>query len=140
MRLLALDVGDRRIGVAMSDPDGILASPFTTLERQAKDRSLEEILRIAEENDVAEIIVGIPYLMSGRVGPQARITMDYADSLAKQTHLPIRRVDERLSSIQAERLLRESGVRPSENKGKIDAAAAAIILQAYLDSNRDSSR
>lgn len=140
MRLLALDVGDRRIGVAMSDPDGILASPLTTLERQAKDRSLEEILRIAEENDVAEIIVGIPYLMSGRVGPQARITMDYADKLAQRTDLPIQRVDERLSSVQAERMIRETGARPSEDKGKIDAAAAAVILQAYLDSNRDSNR
>ncbi|MCH8826894.1 MAG: Holliday junction resolvase RuvX [Chloroflexi bacterium] len=140
MRLLALDVGDRRIGVAMSDPDGILASPLTTIERQAKDSSLEQILRIAEENDVAEIIVGIPYLMSGRVGPQARITMDYVDKLAQRTDLPIQRVDERLSSVQAERMLRQSGVRPSENKGKIDAAAAAILLQSYLDSNRDSIR
>ena len=140
MRLLALDIGDRRIGVAMSDPDGILASPLTTIQRQANDSSLDEILHIAEENDVAGIVIGIPYLMSGRVGPQARITMDYAASLAKRTDLPIRRVDERLSSVQAERMIRESGGRPSEDKGKIDAVAAAVILQSYLDSSRDSNR
>ena len=140
MRLLALDVGDRRIGVAMSDPDGILASPLTTLEREANDSSLNEILRIAEENDVGGIVVGIPYLMSGRVGPQARITMDYAASLARRTDLPIHRVDERLSSVQAERMIRETGGRPSEDKGKIDAVAAAVILQAYLESRRGSGK
>ena len=140
MRLLALDVGDRRIGVAMSDPDGILASPLTTLEREANDGSLNEILRLAEENDVGGIVVGIPYLMSGRVGPQARITMDYAASLARRTDLPIHRVDERLSSVQAERMIRETGGRPSEDKGKIDAVAAAVILQAYLESRRGSGK
>jgi len=136
MRMLALDVGDRRIGVAMCDPDGILASPLTTIERQADDKSLDDILRIAEENDIAEIVVGIPYSMSGRVGPQTRITMDYVDLLAKRTDLPIRRVDERLSSVQAERMLRQSGIQPSRNKGKIDAVAAAILLQSYLDSRK----
>lgn len=136
MRMLALDVGDRRIGVAMCDPDGILASPLTTIERQADDKSLDDILRIAEENDIAEIVVGIPYFMSGRVGPQTRITMDYVDLLAKRTDLPIRRVDERLSSVQAERMLRQSGIQPSRNKGKIDAVAAAILLQSYLDSRK----
>jgi putative Holliday junction resolvase len=136
MRLIALDVGDKRIGVAMCDPDRILASPLTTLIRQTKDTSLDEILQIARENDVAEIVIGIPYSMSGRVGPQARITMDYADSLADKTDLPIHRIDERLSSVQAERMIRESGGRPSENKGKIDSVAAAIILQAYLDSRK----
>lgn len=136
MRLLALDVGDKRIGVAMCDPDGILASPLTTIIRQTNDKSLDEILQIAQENEVAEIVVGIPYSMSGRVGPQTRITMDYADSLAKQTEIPIRRVDERLSSVQAERMIREGGGKPSQDKGKIDAVAAAIILQAYLDSKK----
>lgn len=136
MRSLALDIGGKRIGVAMSDPDGILASPLITIERHENDTSSDEILRIARDNQVAEIVVGIPYLMSGRVGPQARITMDYADSLAQKTSLPIRRVDERLSSVQAERMLRETGTRPSEDKGKIDTAAAAIILQAYLDSRK----
>ena len=136
MRLIALDVGDKRIGVAMCDPDRILASPLTTLIRQTKDTSLDEILQIARENDVAEIVIGIPYSMSGRVGPQARITMDYAGSLADKTDLPIHRIDERLSSVQAERMIRESGGRPSENKGKIDSVAAAIILQAYLDSRK----
>ena len=136
MRLIALDVGDKRIGVALCDPDGILASPLTTLVRQAKDTSLDEILQIVEENDVAEIVIGIPYSMSGRVGPQTRITMDYADSLAGKTDLPIHRIDERLSSVQAKRMIREAGARPSENKGKIDSVAAAIILQAYLDSKK----
>ena len=136
MRTIALDIGDRRIGVAMCDPDGILASPFTTIERQPDDSSLDEILQIAQSNDVAEIVVGIPYSMSGRVGPQTRVTMDYVEALEKHTDLPIRRVDERLSSVQAERMLRESGVQPSKNKGRVDAVAAAILLQAYLDSGK----
>ena len=135
MRILALDVGDRRIGVALSDPLGILASPLTTIERATLDSkaTIDDILVVAEEHEVAEILVGIPYLMSGRIGAQARITLDFAQAVAERTDIPITRIDERLSSVQAERMLAQSGRASEQDRGRTDAAAAAVILQAYLD-------
>lgn len=135
MRILALDIGDRRIGVALSDPLGILASPLTTIERATPDSesAIADILAIAEEREAAEILVGIPYLMSGRIGAQARVTLEFAAALADRAGIPVTRIDERLSSVQADRMLAQSGASSRREKGDIDAAAAAVILQAYLD-------
>ena len=135
MRTLALDVGDRRIGVALSDPLGILASPLTTIERSTPDTeaAIHAILALAEEYEADEVLVGIPYLMSGRVGAQARITIDFAEALAERTQIPVAHIDERLSSVQADRMLSQSGVSTTRDKGRTDAAAAAVILQSYLD-------
>ncbi len=140
MRILALDVGNRHIGVAMSDPLRLLASPLTTIERVGKtpqdaasDAAIDAVLDLATEHGVGEIVVGIPYLMSGRVGAQARITAAFAEALARRTSLPVTLVDERLSSVQAERLLAQGGASASQRKTRVDAAAAAVILQAYLD-------
>ena len=135
MRILALDVGDRRIGVALSDPLGMLASPLTTIERSTPDTeaAIDDILAIAEEHEVGEILVGIPYLMSGRIGAQARITIDFAAALAERTHITVTRIDERLSSVQADRMLSQSGASTTRDKGRTDSAAAAVILQSYLD-------
>lgn len=142
MRILALDVGDRRIGVALSDPLGILASPLTTIERSTPDAEavIDAILAIVEEHEAAEILVGIPYLMSGRIGAQARITLDFAQALAECTCIPITHIDERLSSVQAERMLAQSGRASEQDRGRTDAAAAAVILQAYLDANAHISK
>jgi len=141
MRIIALDVGERRIGVALSDPTGTLATPLATIEQPSDDirPTLDEIVRLVQENEASEIVVGIPVLLSGREGSQARTTRDFVRRLAERTAVPIRRVDERLSSVQAERMLRDSGAKPSREKGRIDAAAAAIILQSYLDSARRPS-
>ena len=135
MRILALDVGDRRIGVALSDPLGMLASPLTTIERRTPDiaAAIDTILALAEQHEAAEILVGIPYLMSGRIGAQTRITLDFADELAACAKIPITRIDERLSSVQAERMLAQSSASDTRDKGRTDSAAAAVILQAYLD-------
>jgi len=135
VRILALDVGDRRIGVALSDPLGMLASPLTTIERATSDAAgaIHAILALAEEHEAGEILVGIPYLMSGRIGAQARITIDFAEALAERTHIPVTRIDERLSSVQADRMLSQSGASTTRDKGRTDAAAAAVILQSYLD-------
>ena len=135
MRIMALDVGDRRIGVALSDPLGMLASPLTTIERTTPgtDAAIDAVLALAKEHEAAEILVGIPYLMSGRIGAQARITLDFAAALADRTHIPIVHTDERLSSVQADRMLAQSGGASARGKGRTDAAAAAVILQAYLD-------
>ena len=141
MRILALDVGDRRIGVALSDPLGMLASPLTTIERNGAadiDAAVSAIASVADQHSASEIIVGIPYLMSGRIGAQARITLEFAAALDACTPLPITQVDERLSSAQAARMLAQSGDASARggrdrDKGRVDAAAAAVMLQAYLD-------
>ena len=131
MRALGLDVGDRRIGLALSDPTGMLASPFGFVERGPSD--IADILRVAEENKVAEIVVGLPLSMSGSSGAQAGKVRTFIRDLKSQTDLPIRTVDERLSTVQAQGMLRQSGRRRQRDRGQLDAAAAAVILQAYLD-------
>ncbi len=134
MSILALDVGDSRIGVAMSE--GFLAAPLTTIHRRNEAVDVREVLRLAEEYGAEEIVVGMPLSLSGQVGPQAKRVARFAEALAEQTSLPIVPVDERYSTVEAERLLRQAGVRPSEEKARVDAAAAAVILQSYLDSRR----
>ncbi len=131
MRALGLDVGDRRVGLALSDPTGFLASPFGFVERGPSD--LADIARIAEENEVAEIVVGLPLSMSGDSGVQAGKVRGFIRELRSQTDLPIKTVDERLSTVQAQGMLQQSGRRRRGDRGQLDAAAAAVILQAYLD-------
>ena len=132
MRALGLDVGDRRIGLALSDPTGFLASPFGFVERGPSD--LADIVRVAEENEVVEIVVGLPLSMSGDSGVQAGKVRGFIRELRSQTDLPIKTVDERLSTVQAQGMLRQSGRRRRDrDRGELDAAAAAVILQAYLD-------
>ena len=130
MRVLGLDVGDRRVGLALSDPTGFLASPFGFVDRGPSD--LADIAGIAEENEVAEIVVGLPLSMSGDSGAQAGKVRGFIRELRSHTDLPIKTVDERLSTVQAEGMLRQSG-RRQRDRGQLDAAAAAVILQAYLD-------
>ncbi len=137
MRILALDVGDRRIGLAISDPTGMLASPLGHVERG--DADVAETLRVAAENDAEEIVVGIPLTMSGASGEQAGKTRAFVRSLRNATAIPVRAVDERLSTAQAERLLRDAGRgrrRRRGGRGRVDASAAAVILQAHLDARR----
>ena len=133
-----MDFGERRIGVALSDPLRMLASPLTTIERARPDTdtAIDAVLALAERHEATEILVGIPYLMSGRIGAQARITLDFAQALARRATVPITHADERLSSVQADRMLTQSGRGPEQDKGRTDAAAAAVILQAYLDAKR----
>ena len=131
--VLALDVGDRRIGVAACDPTGTLASPVTTIERSGEASDIEAVLGLASERGAAEIVVGMPLSMSGGRGPQARKVEEFTRALASAASVPVNVIDERLSSAQAERLMREAGRRPSVNRALVDAAAATVILQAYLD-------
>ena len=136
MRVLALDFGERRIGVALSDPTRMLASPLTTLSRGRDGSDVAEVLRLAAENDVGEIVIGMPVSLSGRRGPQADRVTRFAEALRRATDIPVLSADERYSTVQAERSLRESGVEPSRERSRVDAAAAAVILQSYLDSKR----
>lgn len=139
MRIMALDFGERRTGVAVSDPLRMFATPVTTIESDGEDATIDEVIRLADENEVAEIIVGMPISLSGRKGPQARLVSQFVSALAERVDVPVKTIDERYSSVDAERIIRESGRSPSRNKARVDAVAAAIILQSYLDSKRVSS-
>ncbi len=136
MRVLALDVGDRRIGVAVSDPTGVLATPLLAVDRADPASELNELLRLIDQHEASEIVVGFPRTLQGDVGPQARKVRRFVASLSERTDVPVATVDERLSTVQAERMLSESPGRGSRDRGRVDAAAAAVILQSYLDSQR----
>ena len=136
MRVLALDVGDNRIGTALSDPTGFLASPLTTITRSSEPEDIDSVLRLAQQNDVEAIVVGLPLSLSGRAGPQAKKVTGFTARLSERAAVPVKSVDERYSTAQAERLLRQAGAKPSEDRARVDAAAAAVILQSYLDSQK----
>lgn len=134
-RILGLDVGDRRIGVALSDPGGILASPLTIIDRDIEAQAIEAIRDIIRDRDVARIIVGLPILMSGKIGLQAEKVQAFVAELRQQTATPIELRDERLTTVTAVRLKQASSPRKVKRKTRYDAMAAAIILQEYLDEN-----
>lgn len=134
-RTMALDYGARRIGVAMSDPTRTIASPLETLQRRAGKRPpWVEIARIVRENEVDEAVVGLPLDLSGDETEWTREVRAFGDDLARRTGLPVRWIDERLTSVAAERAVRAIGLKRGEReqKERIDAAAAALILSAYL--------
>ena len=137
-RLLGLDIGSKRIGVAISDELGMLASPVAMVLRGRNDRA--EFRALIAEWKPDKLVAGLPTGLSGREGPQAAETRAYADALAAELGLPLDYWDERLSSAVAERSLIESGVRRDKRKEKIDAMAAAVMLQGYLDNQRFRNR
>ena len=139
MKVMALDVGEKRIGVAVSDATGLLASPVTAIESEDEPERLEAVLALAAEHEVGEIVVGLPLSLSGRTGPQARQVLRFTSVLAARTAVPVTTVDERYSTVEAQRLLRDAGVEVSRDKGRLDAAAAAVVLQSYLDSGNAKS-
>lgn len=130
-RVLGLDVGEKRIGVAVSDDGQILSTPFGMVE-QGK-RSIAEIDRIVQETGAVAIVAGLPTGMSGREGAQAAETRRFADAVADELGLPLAYWDERLTSSQAERMLIEAGVSRKDRRGQIDALAASLMLQTFLD-------
>lgn len=131
-----MDFGSRRIGVAISDPAGIMAQPLTVIERRNKDADMVAISKLIEEYKVDEIVIGLPVSMTGELGPQAKVVLEYADSLKEMIKVPIRTWDERLTTALAERTLLESEVKRGQRKEIIDKIAAATMLQSYLDSKR----
>jgi putative Holliday junction resolvase len=134
-RLLGVDVGSVRVGVAVSDPSGILATPLVTLGRDERDGSdLRRLAELVTEYEVIEVVVGLPRTLAGREGPAAEAARGYADTLAPLLEVPIRMVDERLTTVVASRSLRERGVRGRKQRAVVDQAAAVAILQGWLDS------
>ncbi len=132
---LGIDVGKVRVGVAISDPDGILATPLVTLARGRDD--LQQVAALVREHEVAEVVVGLPVTLAGREGPAAADSRNYAQSLAQVIEpVPVRLSDERMSTVVASRRLSERGVRGRRQRAVVDQAAAVEILQVWLDSRR----
>ncbi len=136
LRTLGLDVGESRIGVAVSDPTGTITSPLAAIRRANLEEDIRAVTTLAEEQEAEAIVVGLPISLNGRMGPQARRTQEFIRSLSSQSPVPVHTQDERFSTVEAERLLRDAGRAPSRDKGLRDSAAACVILQAYLDARR----
>ena len=138
MRSLGLDIGDKRIGVALSDPDGVLATPFTIISRKDDAADIEAIISIANQQQVGQIIVGLPRSMDGSLGRQAEKVTDFTRKLCNCVEVPVEFRDERLTTVSARRLMREARPRKTRKKVRDDAVAAAVILQSYLDETRQA--
>jgi putative holliday junction resolvase len=136
-RRLGVDVGSVRIGVAVSDPDGILATPVETVRRDRTDRHIRRLKALVTELDVVEVVVGLPRTLADRSGSAAEDAIAVADQLAPRiAPTPVRLADERLTTVAAQRSLREAGVRAKGQRSVIDQAAAVGILQNWLDQRR----
>ncbi len=137
MRKIALDVGDVRIGIATSDIMGIIASGYETYVRKGGEADYEYIAAFCKTHDADEVVVGLPVNMDGTEGPRAELTRAFAEELESYLGgIPVKFQDERLTTVQAERMLIQGGVRRDKRKKVIDKVAATLILQAYLDSRR----
>jgi putative Holliday junction resolvase len=136
---MGLDVGEKRVGVALSDSMGIIASPSTVLTVSDTDSVQDDILKLACEYDVECIVVGLPRSMDGNLGKQAEITQGFIEKLSRRSDIQVESWDERLSTAAADRAMRELGMKRKKKKEHRDAIAAAIILQSYLEHRRFSS-
>ncbi|MFG1806983.1 Holliday junction resolvase RuvX [Streptomyces sp. NPDC049040] len=140
-RRLGVDVGDARIGVASCDPDGILATPVETVPGRDVPAALRRLAEIVAEYEPIEVVVGLPRSLNGTEGPAAAKVRTFARSVAKIiTPVPVRLVDERMTTVTATQGLRASGVRSKKGRSVIDQAAAVIILQSALETERVSGK
>ena len=137
MAIIGLDVGDKHIGVAMAV--GNVAVPVAVIVRTEEADDLERIAVLARDYETEIIVIGLPRSMDGTVGAQARLVLDFAKSLSNRIDTPIEMCDERLTTVMANRLMQESGTKRKKRKANIDAMAAAVILQAYIDGATKSS-
>ena len=131
-RVLGIDYGDSRIGLAMSDPLKIIASPFKTIRNEGNEKCLQVFQSLIKEKDVEAIVVGLPMGLKGQETAQTKKVREFAD-LLYALKLPIHLEDERLSSVSAEKSMIQQNIKTGHNKGLIDQRAAAIILQQFLD-------
>jgi putative Holliday junction resolvase len=132
---LGIDVGTVRVGVAASDPDGLLATPLTTLTRDAGD--IEAIAELVAERGVVEVVVGLPRRLSGEVGPAAKAAIQYVSTLAERiAPIPVQTLDERMTTAAASKQLSRHGVSTRKQRPVIDQLAATLILQGWLDQQR----
>lgn len=136
VRILGLDIGEARIGVAVSDADGAVASPLVVLDARALARDIGPLKGLVEDYEVTALVAGLPLTMAGDEGPQAATVRATAERIARALGMPIAYVDERLSSSAAARAMAGAGVSTRGQRGQLDMVAAAYILQGYLDSQR----
>lgn len=138
-RFLAVDYGERRVGLALSDPTGTIATPLPTLlRRRGKRPPVAAIAALAEAHEAAGLVVGLPLTPAGDESDWTREVRSFGTALGERTGLPVAYIDERMTSLRAERAVRSLGLprHRREEKDRVDAAAAVLILQAYLDSRR----
>lgn len=140
MRALGLDIGSVRIGVAVSDPSGSVASPLTVLDARALASDIGPLARLVEDYEPECLVVGLPLSLSGGTGPQADAVRATAERLAGAVGVPLAYADERLSSAEARRVMSASGLSEREQRGSVDKVAAALVLQGWLDSRRNGFR
>ncbi|NLM52238.1 MAG: Holliday junction resolvase RuvX [Firmicutes bacterium] len=139
MRILGLDVGERTIGVAVSDALGLTAQGLEVIRRRTWEEDVKRLREISEQYDVSTIVVGFPKNMNGTIGPQAQAAAAFAERLAAELGLPVKLWDERLTTMEAERLLLAADVSRSKRRKVIDKMAAVLILQSYLQAHPLSS-
>ncbi|HTQ17557.1 Holliday junction resolvase RuvX [Mycobacterium sp.] len=136
-RRLGIDVGSVRIGVACSDPDGILATPVETVRRDRSGKHVRRLAALAAEFEAVEVIVGLPRTLADRVGASAQDAIELAEALASRVApIPVRLADERLTTVSAQRSLRAAGISAKNQRAVIDQAAAVAILQSWLEQRR----
>ena len=134
---MGLDVGDKTIGVALSDPMFLIANPLETIKRKKASLDIERLVTIINEYDVETVVVGLPKNMNNSIGPQSMKVMSFVDLLKKQTDKEIVYQDERMTTLQSERVLIDMDVRRENRKEHIDKIAASFILQTYLDGRKN---
>lgn len=139
MRVLGLDIGEKRIGVAISDPSGTIASPLVTLDAQRALADGRDLARLVDEYEVSVVVVGLPLSLDGAEGPQAARVRKAADRLASLVEARFEFADERLSSVEASRSMTSAGVSERGKRGQLDMVAAALFLQAFLDAHRNAA-
>ena len=132
MRVMAIDYGDARTGVAISDPAGLLAGYTTVIQSRRPELAAEEIAKLAAERQVDELVMGFPRNMDGTEGPRAELYRDFAALLAEKAGRPVRLWDERRTTIEAHQILHAAGKREKAHKKNVDAVAASLILEGYL--------
>lgn len=136
-RVMGLDVGDKTIGVALSDPMFLIANPLETIKRKKASLDIDRLVEIINEYDVETIVVGLPKNMNNSIGPQSMKVMSFVDLLKKQTDKEIVYQDERMTTLQSERVLIDMDVRRENRKEHIDKIAASFILQTFLDGRKN---
>jgi len=133
MRIMGIDYGEKRIGIAISDPLGITAQGLPTIERTNIQADIQKILNIIREKEVNEIVVGLPKHMNNTLGEKAQAVMAFVDLLKKHVTIPVNTIDERLSTIRAHKAMLEGDLSRKKRKDRVDMIAAQLILQGYLD-------
>ena len=139
MRVLGLDLGHKRIGLAISDPDARIAFPAGTLRSAGRKADIEAITALIREREIGRVVIGLPRHMDGRKGPEAVAAEAFASALHESTGLPVETLDERWTSVEADRMLRSQGHKSRKRRDLVDSVAASIILRTYLDLRRNQS-